>query len=78
MLYEVITKNIVAGNWKMHKTYTETLALLNDIITQKQEKTKAEVIVAPTFVNLKAAVDKVAGQNITVAAQNMHQSYNFV
>ncbi|AWM14764.1 triose-phosphate isomerase [Flavobacterium sediminis] len=66
-------KNIVAGNWKMHKTYTETLALLDDIVAQKKETT-AEIIVAPTFVNLKAAVDKVASQNITVAAQNMHQA----
>ncbi|MGV7106376.1 triose-phosphate isomerase [Flavobacterium sp. U410] len=66
-------KNIVAGNWKMHKNHTETLALLEDIIAQKQE-TATEIVVAPTFVNLKAAVDQVTGKNITVAAQNMHQA----
>lgn len=66
-------KNIVAGNWKMHKTHTETLALLDEIISKKQDTT-TEIIVAPTYVNLKAAADKVTGKGITVAAQNMHQA----
>ncbi|NHN24791.1 triose-phosphate isomerase [Flavobacterium jejuense] len=66
-------KNIVAGNWKMHKTHTETLALLDEILAKKQDTT-TEIIVAPTYVNLKAAVDKIAGKGITVAAQNMHQT----
>ena len=66
-------KHIVAGNWKMHKNNTETTALLDEIIAKKQN-TSTEIIVAPTFVNLKTAVDTVKGQNITVAAQNMHQA----
>jgi triosephosphate isomerase len=66
-------KHIVAGNWKMHKNNSETIALLEEIITKKQN-TSTEIIVAPTFVNLKTAVDTVKGQNITVAAQNMHQA----
>ena len=66
-------KNIVAGNWKMHKTNSETVALLQDIIA-KNGTPNCEVVVAPTFVNLKTAVDTVNGKNITVAAQNMHQA----
>jgi len=66
-------KNIVAGNWKMHKTNSETVALLQDIIA-KNGTPNCEVIVAPTFVNLKTAVDLLKGHNITVAAQNMHQA----
>ena len=66
-------KNIVAGNWKMHKNNTETVALLQDIIA-KNGTPNCEVVVAPTFVNLKTAVDTVIGKNITVAAQNMHQA----
>lgn len=66
-------KHIVAGNWKMHKTHTETIALLDEIITKKKETT-TEIVVAPTFVNLKAAVDTVKDKGITVAAQNMHQA----
>lgn len=66
-------KNIVAGNWKMHKNNSETVALLQDLIA-KNGTPNCEVIVAPTFVNLKTAVDTVNGKNITVAAQNMHQA----
>lgn len=66
-------KNIVAGNWKMHKTNSETVTLLQDIIT-KNGTPNCEVIVAPTFVNLKTAVDTINGKKITVAAQNMHQA----
>ena len=66
-------KNIVAGNWKMHKNQHETIALLEEIIAQKPT-TIAEIIVAPTFVNLAKAVEITNGSEITVAAQNMHQA----
>lgn len=66
-------KNIVAGNWKMHKTQKETVALLQEIIAKKTN-TSAEIIVAPTFVNLSKAVEITNGNEITVAAQNMHQA----
>ncbi len=66
-------KNIVAGNWKMHKNQQETLALLDEIIAKKTN-TSTEIIVAPTFVNLAKAVEITEGKSITVAAQNMHQA----
>lgn len=66
-------KNIVAGNWKMHKNQQETIALLEEIITKKTNTT-TEIIVAPTFVNLAKAVEITNGKSITVAAQNMHQA----
>lgn len=66
-------KNIVAGNWKMHKTQKETVALIEEIIAKKPNTT-TEIIVAPTFVNLSKAVEITNGKGITVAAQNMHQA----
>ena len=66
-------KNIVAGNWKMHKNQKETVALLEEIIAKKPN-TNTEIIVAPTFVNLSKAVEITNGKSITVAAQNMHQA----
>jgi triosephosphate isomerase len=48
---------IVAGNWKMNKNLVETEVLLAEL-SAKLPDTKAEVMVAPTFVNLSAAVDK--------------------
>ncbi len=48
-------KSIVAGNWKMHKNVAQTEELLNELIAKIPAKTNAQVIVAPTFVNLQAA-----------------------
>ena len=66
-------KNIVAGNWKMHKTQKESVALLEEI-SAKKSTLNAEIIVAPTFVNLTKAVEVTQGKGIAVAAQNMHQA----
>lgn len=62
---------IVAGNWKMNKTLKETEALLTEL-SAKRPDTDAEVIVAPTFVNLDAATRHLESSVIQVAAQNMH------
>ena len=67
-------KKIVAGNWKMHKNAEQTEDLLNELIAKIPTDTKAQVIVAPTFVNLASAVDHLEFTNIDVAAQNVHQA----
>lgn len=67
-------QKIVAGNWKMHKNAEETEDLLNDLIDKLPNDVEAQIIVAPTFVNLASAVDHLEFTNIGVAAQNMHQS----
>ncbi|MGB5269760.1 MAG: triose-phosphate isomerase, partial [Eudoraea sp.] len=62
---------IVAGNWKMNKNLSETKALLSELL-EKLPKTEAEVIVAPTYVNLESAARILQSSDIKVAAQNMH------
>ena len=67
-------KKIVAGNWKMNKNAEQTEDLLNELIAQIPTESNAQVIVAPTFVNLASAVDHLEFTSISVAAQNMHQA----
>jgi len=62
---------IVAGNWKMNKNLEETEALLTELAA-KLPDTQAEVMVAPTFVNLTGAVRTLDSSIIEVIAQNMH------
>lgn len=62
---------IVAGNWKMNKNLAETKVLLAEL-SAKIPDTRAEVMVAPTFVNLIGALDELGSSNIQVIAQNMH------
>jgi triosephosphate isomerase len=66
-------QKIVAGNWKMHKNAEETEDLLNELIDKLPNDVEAQIIVAPTFVNLASAVDHLEFTNIGVAAQNMSQ-----
>ncbi|MBA4276460.1 triose-phosphate isomerase [Flavobacterium sp.] len=67
-------KKIVAGNWKMHKNAAQTEDLLNELIAKIPAETNAQVIVAPTFVNLASAVNQLKSTAINVSAQNMHQA----
>ncbi len=64
-------KNIVAGNWKMNNDLAATKTLITELIEKKQTSS-AEVIVAPTFVNLLEASKLLKESSIKVAAQNMH------
>ncbi len=64
-------KQIVAGNWKMNKNREETSQLISEL-KSALPKSEAEVIIAPTFVNLAASAEQLKGSFIQVAAQNMH------
>ncbi len=66
-------KHIVAGNWKMNKTRDEALQFIT-ALKEKKNTGDAQVIVAPTSINLHAAVTALNGSDIQVAAQNMHQA----
>ena len=64
-------KQIVAGNWKMNNNILETEVLISNL--KKQVKTsQAEVMIAPTFVNLYHACKNLKAHDIEVVAQNMH------
>ena len=69
-------KKIVAGNWKMNKNSEETEDLINELIAKIPTDCEAQVIIAPTFVNLASSVDHLEFTNIGVAAQNMHPAEN--
>ena len=57
----------------MNKTESETTQLIEEL--QQQDLMRGvEVFVAPTFVNLSAAVKATKDSGIYVAAQNVHQS----
>ena len=68
-------KHIVAGNWKMNNDLPQSELLITDLL--KQTKTSdAEVMIAPTFTNLKQAFDTLSEDSIEVVAQNMHFAEN--
>lgn len=66
---------IVAGNWKMNNNLEETEKLLAEL-SAKLPDTEAEVMVAPTFVNLSRSAHVLESSTIQVMAQNMHFEEN--
>src|SRR5690606_26096504 len=66
-------KQIVAGNWKMHKTYDEGMALVNEIISKTHEG-NVQVVLGVPFIHLKGAADLTANiPYISLASQNCHE-----
>ena len=65
---------IVAGNWKMNKNLAETETLIKELAIIPT--TNVKVMIAPTFVNLAAAVQSLEDSHIEVIAQNMHFAEN--
>jgi triosephosphate isomerase len=64
---------IVAGNWKMNKSYTEGRDLANGIM-DKLQPTEAQVILATPYIHLKNVANIISGvSNIYLSAQNLHQ-----
>ena len=65
-------RKIVAGNWKMNKTYQEGVDLaieLNKIITETGDK-DVKVIIAPPFTHIAEINKVVDNDRISVAGQN--------
>lgn len=59
----------------MNYNVEQTQQLINDLKTSLEQVTySARVLIAPTFVNLSAAVSSTKGTSIEVAAQNVHQA----
>ena len=63
---------VIAGNWKMYKTQAETRAFFEAFRPLVAASKHCDVIVAPPFTALAAAVEVARGTAIGVAAQNLH------
>jgi triosephosphate isomerase len=67
---------IVAGNWKMNKTFSEADDLIADIIDLVEEQGKPEhvdVIICPPYVYLEMASDLAEDSLVFIGAQNVSQ-----
>lgn len=60
---------IVVGNWKLHKTVAEALALATELKNQLASTRDVEIGVAPVFTALHPVCKRLEDSNIGVAAQ---------
>lgn len=64
-------KPIIAGNWKMNKTPSEAVALVNELKPLVKDAA-CDVVVCPPFVCLDAVSKALQESNICLGAQNVH------
>lgn len=64
-------RKIIAGNWKMNKTPSETVTLINQLklLVATEE---ADVVFCVPAISLTTAVEAAKGSNIEIGAENMH------
>jgi triosephosphate isomerase len=65
-------KMIMAGNWKMHKTVSQALELVEGLKERVKGVDSVETVVAPPFTALSAVSEALRSSNILLSAQNLH------
>ena len=63
---------LIAGNWKMFKTVSETVAFVNDLRDLVKAAAGVDIVVAPPFTAVHAAADAARGTSNAVAAQDLY------
>jgi triosephosphate isomerase len=63
---------LMAGNWKMHFTVAEAVALAEELKTGISRFDDREVVVAPPFTAIAAVASALAGSPIRLSAQNCY------
>lgn len=64
-------KPIMAGNWKMFKTYDEALKFIYEVNEKLPSRNDVETIIFPPAMLLVSLVKR-QGMNLEIGAQNMH------
>ncbi|HMK43218.1 MAG TPA: triose-phosphate isomerase [Dissulfurispiraceae bacterium] len=64
-------KPLIAANWKMNKTISETQAFLDAFLPAVSSVTDVDVIIAPPFTSLAAASEKMKNSAAKLAAQDV-------
>jgi len=67
-----VRRPVIAGNWKMYKTAAETRAFFEAFLPLVAASKHCDIVVAPPFTALTAAVESTRGSSIAIAAQNLY------
>ena len=66
-----LRRKMIAGNWKMHKTVSESVELAEDIVMETNG-TLNEVVIFPPFTALETVADAIDGKHVGYGAQDLH------
>jgi triosephosphate isomerase len=63
---------VIAGNWKMYKTASETKAFFEAFHPSVKAVKHCDIVLGVPFTSIAAAVEATAGSHIAISAQNMY------
>ena len=64
-------RRVIAGNWKMYKNQKQTRAFFRAFKPLVAEVTDCDIVIAPPFTNIPAAVRAAKGTTIGISAQDV-------
>jgi triosephosphate isomerase (TIM) len=65
-------RRVIAGNWKMFKTPTETRAFFAAFNPLVAGVSDCEIVIGPPAIDIPAAVESTKGTQIAISSQNIH------
>src|SRR5208282_5352745 len=65
-------RRVIAGNWKMYKNQAETRAFFAALLPLVSGVKDCDIVVAPPFTNIPAAVEASKGSQIGISAQDVY------
>jgi len=65
-------RRVIAGNWKMYKTQAETRLFFAAFLPLIAEAALCDVVVAPPFTAIAAAVEAAKGSKVAISGQNLY------
>jgi len=65
-------KKLIAGNWKMNKTASEAVDLIEEIKSSVGDQTSVQVCVCPPFTSLSQSSESVEKSEVLLGAQDMN------
>jgi triosephosphate isomerase len=67
-------RRVIAGNWKMYKTLAETRAFFTSFLPLVASAKHCDIVVAPPFTAISAAVEAAKNSSVAIAGQNVSWS----
>jgi len=62
----------ICGNWKMYKTVAETVKYVKEFRSLVKDFTGVEIVLAPPFTAIHAAMEAARASNVAIAAQDLY------
>lgn len=62
----------IIGNWKMNKTTSEAISIINSINVRLDKKQSVKVVICPPFTSLDRVHEKLNETDISLGAQNVY------